>query len=252
MLAVIAGASLPEATWSKVYEDPVMLVVSKSSGLLTVPGIGPEKADCLIARLNAAGFAEISHAPHRLDRDTSGLVALGRTPKAHKALATAFQDRKVSKRYEALCFGWLEDDVGEVDVAIGKATLPGSSHAVMRVAGPGVDKPRPSLTQWRVLERLTASDGATRFARVALTPVTGRAHQLRVHMAYLGHPILGDELHGDDASSAAATRLCLHAAELRLPHPSSGDELRLESEPQASTFGPIGMANGGSAKRQRQ
>lgn len=225
----VAGASLPQASWRVLFEDDTLVIVSKDAGLLTVPGIGEEKADCLLSRLNGAGFPEIEFAPHRLDRDTSGLIALGRTAKAHKSLATAFQDRRVFKRYEALCFGWPQDDSGAVDMAIGKLRQPGTRHAVMRVDGPGVEKARPSLTEWQVLERCTAAD-STRFARVALTPVTGRAHQLRVHMAYLGHPILGDELHGNEASTAVATRLCLHAAELRLPHPVSGEEVRVQSD----------------------
>ena len=225
----LLGASLPHATWQLILDDDHMLVVDKGAGLLTVPGRGEGKEDCLLSRLQAAGHA-ILHAPHRLDRDTSGLIVLGRTQAAHKSLATQFQDKRVSKRYEALCLGWPEQDAGKVDVAIGKLRRPGESHAVMRVAGPMVDKPRPSKTEWRVLERCTAADGTTRFARVALTPVTGRAHQLRVHMAHIGHPLLGDELHGAEAAAAAATRLCLHAAELRFAHPATGESVHVTSD----------------------
>lgn len=215
-----------------------MLVVNKDAGLLTVPGKGPEKQDCLLSRLNAEGFPEIAHAPHRLDRDTSGLIALGRSAQAHKSLATAFQDRRVFKRYEALIFGWPEEDSGSIDEAIGKLMLPGELHAVMRVSGPGVKNARPSITKWQVVERCTAYDeGRTQFARVALTPVTGRAHQLRVHMAHLGYPIIGDQLHGGIAAEYAS-RLCLHAAELRLAHPLSGEDMRLISEPE---WPPVGV-----------
>ena len=235
-LGLIAGASLPHATWQTVLDDNHhLLVVDKGAGLLTVPGRGEGKQDSLLTRLREAGHA-ISHAPHRLDRDTSGLIALGRTQAAHKSLATQFQDKLVFKRYEALCLGWPEVDAGEVDVAIGKLRRPGESHAVMRVAGPSVDKPRPSRTEWRVLERCTAGDGTTRFARVALTPITGRAHQLRVHMAHIGHPLLGDELHGDEAAASAAPRLCLHAAELRFAHPATGESVHVASQP---SFGSI-------------
>ena len=108
-----------------------------------------------------------------------------------------------------------------------------------RCGGAGVEDARDSVTHWRVLERCTASDGTTRFARLDLTPVTGRAHQLRVHMAHLGHPILGDELHGNDVSAAVATRLCLHAAELRLPHPAgAGQEVRVVSTPEFGAISP--------------
>ena len=226
------GASRPDATWRQIHVDPAILVVNKDAGLLTVPGKGPDKQDGWLSRLNAEGFPEIAHVPHRLDRATSGLIALGRSAQAHKSLATAFQDRRVFKRYDALIFGWPEDDSGKINEAIGKLMLPGELHAVMRVSGPGVKNARPSVTKWRVVERCTSSDERRiRFARVALTPVTGRAHQLRVHMAHLGYPIIGDQLHGG-AAAEYAPRLCLHAAELRLAHPLGGEEMRFVCEPE--------------------
>jgi len=99
------GSSLPSATWRPILIDDSFLVVGKDSGLLTVPGRGEAKADCLISRLQHEGYPEISHAPHRLDRDTSGLLVLGRTKAAHRALAVAFEARQVSKSYEALLLG---------------------------------------------------------------------------------------------------------------------------------------------------
>ena len=233
---LVPGASLPHATWREVFKDDAILVVNKGAGLLTAPGIGPEKADCLLSRVQASGFPEISHAPHRLDRDTSGLIVLGRTPRAHKTLATAFQERRVTKRYSALCLHWPEEDAGSVDVAIGKKRNPSGGGHTMAVAGPGVEAARHSCTRWQVLERLSGNDGI-QYARLALWPVTGRAHQLRVHMAHLGLPLLGDELHGGSTMARmAAERLCLHAAALRMAHPISGKMMELESEVDLTRF----------------
>lgn len=230
----VAGASSPTASWRPVVVEAGFLVVTKDNGLLTVPGIGPEKADCLLSRLWAAGYTDIAHAPHRLDRDTSGLVVLGRTRAAHKALSKAFADRRVKKTYEALVLGWPERDEGVVDMPIGKLRLEGHAFAQMTVVPPSgevegvrVDG-RESRTEWTVLERGARPDG-TPFARVRLRPITGRAHQLRLHLAHVGHPLLGDELHGGPEACAAAERLCLHASALSFPHPLGGPAVSTES-----------------------
>jgi len=219
-VAPVTGASLPTATWRALHVDGALLVVDKGAGLLTVPGIGEAKADCLLSRLADAGHPEVGHAAHRLDRDTSGVLALGRTPAAHRSLCVQFQERRASKRYEALVLGWPAEDVGEVDLPIGKVRRPGGA-ARMRVAAgaAGAEQARPSVSTWRVLERTSLPDSGVGVARVELVPVTGRAHQLRLHMEAIGHPVLGDELHGSDEAAAAAPRLCLHASALTLDHP---------------------------------
>ena len=231
------GASLPSATFSLVHSDASLLVVDKGAGLLTVPGIGPHKADCLLSRLRELGYSEVQHAPHRLDRDTSGLVAVGRTPAAHRALCMAFQGRHVTKRYEALVLGWPEADAGEVDRPIGKLRREAGAPARMCVVDAGAaragaapaEQVRHSVSRWRVLERDVLDDN-TRYARVALEPVTGRAHQLRLHMAHIGHPVLGDTLHGGLRAAALMPRLCLHAAALSFEHPDGrSGALSLES-----------------------
>lgn len=204
-------------------------------------------------------MAEVHRAPHRLDRDTSGLVALGRTPSAHRALCMAFQERRVTKRYEALVLGWpgavgdsgevdkpitthlslsptmtltltLHPSPNQVDKPIGKLRGHDGAPARMCVVDSGAvgadraaastqaEQVRRSVSRWRVLERRLLDDG-TQYARVALSPVTGRAHQLRLHMAHVGHPLLGDELHGGSRAAALAPRLCLHAAALSFEHP---------------------------------
>jgi len=226
---LVPGASLAHATWRVIWEDEAMLVVDKDAGLLTVPGRGANKADCLVSRLQRQGYPEVEHVPHRLDRDTSGLIVIGRNARVHRALSVAFEERRVTKSYEALCLGWPEADCGEVDAPIGKVQLPGETHARMRVVSDLHPGGRSSLTRWRVLHRAVHPSGL-RWSRVELLPVSGRAHQLRLHQDLIGHPILGDELHGSAASRAAAPRLCLHAAHLQLDHPLTGQRLVLESD----------------------
>ena len=222
-----AGASLASASYEPVLVDDDFLVVDKDAGLLTVPGRGEGKEDCLVARLRRT-YREIENVPHRLDRDTSGLVVIGRSAAAHRALATAFQDRLVKKRYEALCFGWPDNEEGEVDRPIDKIRLPGEEFARMQLVAP--PDGRPSLTRWRVLERCTRDeDEDVRWSRVELRPITGRAHQLRLHMSGIGHPILGDELHGTEEAREGVARLCLHASALEFPHPLSGETVRVAS-----------------------
>lgn len=173
--ALTPGASLPTSSYRQILVDEDILVVDKDSGLLTVPGRGPEKADCLLSRINADGFPEVLHAAHRLDRDTSGIVALGRTPRAHRALSMQFQERLVSKRYEALILGWPAEDAGEVDTCIGKVRLPEARFAEMRVVPADADGARRSVTRWRVLERGQHDESDLQWSRVELLPVTGRA-----------------------------------------------------------------------------
>ena len=230
-LNLLPGASLPSATWRVVHVDNDLLVVDKGAGLLTVPGIGEAKADCLLSRLAHAGHPECSHAAHRLDRDTSGLLALGRTPAAHKRLCVQFQERQAAKRYEALVLGWPAEEAGEIDRPIGKVRQSGGAarmHVVDDAVAVGAEQVRRSVSRWRVLERTSLPDG-TRVARVALVPVTGRAHQLRLHMEAVGHPLLGDELHGGDQAAALMPRLCLHASALSVDHPTTSERVTWES-----------------------
>ena len=229
---VVAGASSPTATYALLHEDDELLIVDKGHGLLTVPGVGEAKRDCLLSRLrDEGGFAEIAHAPHRLDRDTSGLVALGRSKASHRALCKAFEKRLVKKRYQALVHGWMDANQGEVFHHIGKVKGAGEAYASFRLVAEGDEGAQAAHTKWEVLERSSLVDG-TKYSRVALEPVTGRPHQLRLHMLHEGHPILGDELHGgsDEVIRGGGGRLCLHAAALTLEHPTQkGTVVSVES-----------------------
>jgi len=203
----------PHTGLNLVYSDELMLVLDKPSGLLSVPGRGPLMQDCLASRVQA-DFPQ-ALIVHRLDLPTSGLIVMGQGADAQRRLSELFQDRLVHKRYEAVVAGLLADDAGEVDLPMITDWPNRPRQMIDLVRG------KQALTRWRVIER-DARQGRT---RVSLEPVTGRSHQLRVHMMALGHPILGDTLYASPAVCAAAPRLLLHAAELTLPHPLSGQML---------------------------
>lgn len=206
--------------YSVLFSDASLVVCDKASGLLSVPGIGPEKADCLVARLQ--GDFPGARIVHRLDRDTSGVIVLARDADAHRTLSMSFEAREVDKTYEALVAGHVASDRGTVDLPLRKEALGSARQIVHRTEG------KPSRTDYEVLAR--GSDG-TGFAwtRVKLTPYTGRSHQLRVHLLAIGHPILGDDLYAEGAARHARARLCLHARTLSFTHPKSGARLTFEA-----------------------
>lgn len=187
--------------------DHEILLVNKPAGLLSVPGRGPDKADCLIARLRGA-FPTVLLV-HRLDLDTSGIMVFALTAHAQRHLGKQFEERRVKKTYVARLHGRLAPKTGTVDLPL---IVDWPNRPRQKVDH---EQGRPAQTDWRVIR---ASDTET---RVRLSPLTGRSHQLRVHMLSLGHPILGDPLY---ASGAAADypRLMLHAESLRLKHPETG------------------------------
>ncbi len=194
-----------------LYCDQWIVVCDKPSGLLSVPGRGPEKAVCASAILSAR-HGEVLIV-HRLDMDTSGVMIFARTKAIQRTLSASFENRAVGKSYEALISGIPGDHRGTVHAAIAKYSL----ERPLRHLDPDG---REAITHWQIVDR---ADG---YSRVALTPETGRSHQLRLHMASLGHPILGDVFYGDASSHE---RLCLHATSLHLPHPHSGTDIRFES-----------------------
>ncbi|WP_105181328.1 bifunctional tRNA pseudouridine(32) synthase/23S rRNA pseudouridine(746) synthase RluA [Pseudoalteromonas sp. T1lg21] len=203
---------------SIVYQDDDLLIVNKPSGLLTVPGKDPKHADCLISRVNRV--FPTAKIVHRLDMATSGIICLAMHKEAHRNLSIQFQDRKTAKRYIARVFGKLEQQTGSVDLPL-ICDWPNRPKQMV-----DHDNGKPSLTHFKVLER---EQDAT---RVELTPITGRSHQLRVHMLSLGHPILGDKLYAHPEAFAMAPRLQLHAEMLTLAHPVSGETLIFEAAPE--------------------
>lgn len=201
----------PDAGLNLLYADAHLLAVDKPSGLLSVPGRGERMADCLISRVQLRHPEAL--VVHRLDMDTSGIVLMGRGADAQRRLSQLFMGRQVGKRYEALVHGVLPQDAGEIDLPLITDWPRRPRQKVDLQLG------KPSLTRFQVIERFD------RTTRVALEPVTGRSHQLRVHLMALGHPIVGDDLYGPDGDRAVAGRLMLHACHISLPHPDTGAAL---------------------------
>jgi tRNA pseudouridine32 synthase/23S rRNA pseudouridine746 synthase len=202
----------PPETLKTVFEDEAIIVADKPSGLLSVPGIGPEKAVC------ANSILSERHGPvltvHRLDMDTSGLIIFARDKAAQRALSRRFESRQVDKTYQALVEGCVDGESGIVDQAIAKF----SRQRPLRHLDP---EGQTAITHWTVLERQND------MTRMSLFPKTGRSHQLRLHMMSLGHPILGDVFYGNPDTHE---RLCLHAASLRFHHPVSDEVICLETK----------------------
>ena len=198
-----------------LHEDAHLLALVKPAGLLSVPGRGPQNADCLSTRAQRRWPGAL--IVHRLDQATSGLLLMARSAAVQRALSSAFAERRVHKRYEALVHGRPSaatdaDGWAEIDLPLIVDWPNRPRSKVDHATG------KPSRTRWRLL----AHDAATDTARLALEPVTGRSHQLRVHLLAQGHPIVGDALY--DAPDQAP-RLMLHASELHFVHPVSGERI---------------------------
>ena len=209
--------TLPDPGVQALHEDADLLVLYKPPGLLCVPGKGPDKQDALSTRAQQRWPGAL--IVHRLDQATSGLVVMARHLDAQRRLSHAFAERQVHKRYQAVVQGRMQPHPGDaaawqdIDLPIAADWERRPLRVVDTVHG------KPSLTRWRVRCH-NAADGTT---HVELEPVTGRTHQLRVHLAAVGHPILGDMLYADTAVQARAPRLLLHATRLALAHPLSGE-----------------------------
>jgi len=199
------------------HVDRRVVVVDKPSGLLSVPGRGIDKADCALSRVRARWPGAL--VVHRLDMDTSGLLLFALDDDTQREMSRQFATRQIDKRYEALVQGCPATDEGEVDLPLITDWPRRPRQMVCHETG------KPSLTRWRVLAR----DVDGRFSRVALTPLTGRSHQLRVHMAAIGHPLLGDPLYAPVPARTARERLCLHACRLEFTPADEVGPLVVES-----------------------
>jgi len=202
-----------------LYQDDVLLVLNKPSGLLSVPGRGEDKQDCLSARVQAQ-FSD-ALVVHRLDMATSGLLLMARGLPAQRSLNAAFENRQVTKRYVACVAGLLPIDSQwqTIDLPI----LVDWPSRPLRTIHPNG---QPSVTRWRCISNENQTFQGT--SRLELEPVTGRSHQLRVHLQALGHPIAGDSLYAPLEVQALAPRLLLHACSLSFPHPLSGEALQFQ------------------------
>ncbi len=195
------------------HADADCLVVIKPAGLPSVPGRGEALHDCLARRVQAR-FAD-ALVVHRLDMATSGLMLFARGTAAQRRLGDAFATRRIHKRYVAVVAGQPADEFGEIALPLA-ADWPNRPRQKV-----DLERGKASLTRWRVLER----DTVRGLARLELEPLTGRSHQLRVHLSALGHAIVGDALYAAPEVCALAPRLLLHASGLGFEQPSSGSRL---------------------------
>ena len=194
-----------------LHEDGDLLLVRKPDLLLSIPGRHPLNKDCLITRLQER--YPTASIVHRLDLDTSGIMVIPLNKATHADISRQFQQRGVEKSYHAIVFGVIEPDRGEVDLPIARDWENRPRQMISSERG------KSALTRYTVLER-----GPDR-TRVLLQPVTGRSHQLRIHMRELGHPILGCDMYAHETALSMADRLMLHATSLGFKHPATGEWL---------------------------
>ena len=204
-----------------IYEDAALVVVNKPAGMVVHPAPGDLTGTLVNALLGRyQGLPGDSGRPgivHRLDKDTSGLIVVARTPQALAALAGAFKRHQVHKEYLSLLIGTPKPEAGAIDAPIGRDPRHRQQMAVVSTGG------RESRTEYRTEERFSG------YALVRALPETGRMHQIRVHFAAKGHPVAGDALYGRPAPKLGLRRQFLHAAQLRFVHPTTGETMRFEA-----------------------
>lgn len=201
-----------------IYRDKDFMVIHKPAGLLSVPGKTEDLQDCAINRLLKEERRTL--LIHRLDRDTSGILVFGLSKAGQKSISRQFQERQTDKTYQALVVGQLEGE-GTVDIPV----VYDPTRPPLHIVDPEHNK--VALTHWQVMEQFQIQDQMV--TRVKLTPITGRAHQLRVHMQYLGHPIVGDTLYASPEHQSLMPRLCLHAEQLSFNHPITEERMDFNS-----------------------
>lgn len=211
-----------------LYEDKHLLILDKPAGLLCVPGRGPDKQDCLSAR--ALQHWPSSLIVHRLDMATSGLVVMAQNKTVQRLLGDAFAARSVHKRYVAVVHGHIPstEDWQTVNVPI---MSDWESRPLQKV---DLDMGKPSLS--RYLRHPDQTGAPPHCTKIWLEPITGRTHQLRLHMAHVGHPIVGDALYAPTPVQDMASRLLLHATSLRFQHPVHAQEIAVHSPEDFPAF----------------
>jgi len=205
----------PQDPLDILHDDHQVLLVNKPAGLLSVPGKGPELADCLIKRIQAV--FPMALLVHRLDRDTSGVMIFALTPHAQRHLGLQFEKRQTKKTYVARVWGIMAEKTGTVDLPL---IVDWPNRPLQMVCH---DTGKSAQTDWRVMR---SKDNET---RVRLMPKTGRSHQLRVHMLAMGHPILGDPFYATD-KARDYPRLMLHSETLQFRHPDGGQGTRITAK----------------------
>ena len=216
----------PQPELDVVYEDDELMVVDKPAGLVTHPAPGhegPTVAQALSGRAAGGDDPERAGIVHRLDRDTSGLMLVAKSEQAHAALQRMIRERQVTREYLALVEGAPDSDSGTIDAPLGRDRVRRALQSTR------TDKPREAVTHFRVLERYP------RTSLLELRLETGRTHQIRAHLAAIGHPVCGDRAYGGSESGRrlGLERQFLHAARLMFSHPTTGELVTCESKPPA-------------------
>ena len=203
----------PQEPWlDLVYRDDYIAVVNKPSGLLSVPGNQPQYYDSAMSRVKEKyGFCEPAH---RLDMATSGILLFALSKAADRELKRQFREREPKKYYQALVWGHVEQDHGVVELPL---ICDWQNRPRQKIC---FERGKRAVTFYDVLQRYPNNT-----TRVKLTPITGRSHQLRLHMLALGHPILGDKFYAHPQAKALSPRLCLHAESLQIQHPITGETM---------------------------
>ena len=203
----------PQEPWlDLVYRDDYIAVVNKPSGLLSVPGNQPQYYDSAMSRVKEKyGFCEPAH---RLDMATSGILLFALSKAADRELKRQFREREPKKYYQALVWGHMEQDHGVVELPL---ICDWENRPRQKIC---FERGKRAVTCYDVLQRYPNNT-----TRVKLTPITGRSHQLRLHMLALGHPILGDKFYAHPQAKALSPRLCLHAESLQIQHPITGETM---------------------------
>ena len=208
-----------------VYEDEDLIVVNKARGMVVHPAPGHPDGTLVNAllyhcgeSLSGIGGERRPGIVHRIDRDTSGLLIVAKNDFAHQALSSQLSDRSLSRIYEAVVRGRLREDAGTVNRPIGRHPTDRKRMAVTE------KNSRPAVTHWTVLNRYSA------YTHVQCRLETGRTHQIRVHMASIGHPLLGDGVYGAPCPEKGLTGQCLHARELKFIHPRTGERMHLSTD----------------------
>jgi tRNA pseudouridine32 synthase/23S rRNA pseudouridine746 synthase len=202
-----------------LYIDDALIVLNKPAGLLSVPGRGNEKQDCLTARVQQE-YPEVLSV-HRLDMETSGIIIMARNANVHRQLGQLFEQRKIHKRYVAIVDGRVKTPTGSIDLPL-CSDWPNRPRQKV-----DADHGKPAMTRYRLLQYISEENCSL----LELTPLSGRTHQLRVHLMSLGHPIHGDRLYATRDIVEKSSRLLLHASYLAFKHPLSREPIEIESEP---------------------
>ena len=213
-----------------VYEDEDLLVVDKPAGMVVHPAPGNYSGTLVNALMFHCGdqLSSINGVirpgiVHRIDKDTSGLLVVAKTDKAHTGLARQLEEHSIGRIYKAIVYNNMKEDEGTVEEAIGRDPRNRLRNAVIRKGMSGFESAKSAVTHYKVLERFG------KYTYIEAKLETGRTHQIRVHMAYIKHPLLGDELYGPNKNKEGAKRQMLHAGVLGFVHPVTGEYMEFES-----------------------